>query len=450
MISAMTDLLVLLLLIQPHKAERASHEARPNYVRDCRLSNNLKADGITDDSVALNRCLVAAVSNGQGVVQLPCGQIKVNSAINDTNKPSLTIQGCGANQDYGTNTGGNNYGTNQTQILCNTGTVCWDATGSGTTTLRNFSIRIKSTEPTPSTIGILFGRDNAVSGSGWKTGAGTYCFDEFVVLNNLYVYADSRPAATHVGSVAIYNVGAEQFTILGGKYIADVPFFASERNDLTVLSPYQKLAQGCPVSLSEIAIKQGATFQSWTGSAFNIRSTLDVQFEKTTEILNGLPGKNHSGAITMIVGPYTNILLQGQSEGYDFIGTFAGQIDHLTLAFTAVSPTSGLITLSQGASVSNSTFALAQRNGKPQPLFNATTGMSTIKGSNLTEGTLSGSGPGAANITLMGSIVQAPGLTDNLVNTFAAGSCYDLFDDSGRSFPGCVLHISSTSVKSPD
>jgi hypothetical protein len=425
--------------------------------RDCRVADGLVGDGNTDDTTALNNCLANAFTNGQNPVILPCGLIRVNSPINDTNKPSLTINGCQGNQGFSTSITGNDYGPSQTMIVCNTRAtgsgVCWDATGSSSQHITNVGLCNNTacsgkTFTNSSNIGFLFGRDNAVSGSGWITGTGTYCFAQFMVLDNVYAYFDSRLAATAVGTIAALNVGAEQFTILGGKYIADVPFFASQGNDLSIASPFQTIGTGCPLSLSEIEIRQAAAFQPWTGNALNIRSSLDIDMEPDTEMINGVPGTNHSAAIALGNAPFTNIWLRGQSESFDSVVNLNGNgsvFDHIYITMTAVSPTAGLITLNAGGTnVTNSIFAISQRNGVTQPLFNAATGVSTIKSSQLTEGTLSGSGTGAANITLTQSQIFAPGLADAVVNTFAAASNYDLSNDSGRSFIGGYKYVEGT------
>src|SRR5216684_3553618 len=246
-------------------------QSASSYVRDCKVSDGLMADGVSDDAPRLNKCLANAVASKQGMVQLPCGKIMAGSPINDTNKPSLIISGCGANQDYGTDTPGQDYGVNVTEILCNTGAVCWDATGSGRTQLKNFLLRLDNSFSAPSTLGFLFGRDNAKSGNAWKSGAGTYCYSEENVLDNVWVYADTKPTATPIGRIGIYNVGAEQFVMLGGGVIADTPLFLSPTNDLPLASPYQMLASGCPASMSEIKIGHGVVLMPWTGAAVRMR-----------------------------------------------------------------------------------------------------------------------------------------------------------------------------------
>ena len=416
-------------------------------VRDCQVSDGLVADGVTNDRTALNNCIANAFTNGQRV-RLPSGQILVSGgAINDTNKPNMVIEGTGGNQDYSTNTTGQDYGVNVTQILCQTGTICWDATGSGGQHLKQFALRLVNSG-TPSTVGFLFGRDNATSGSGWTTGNGTYCFSQYDILEDVYVFADTHPAATAVGTVGIYNVGAEQFSILGGKYIADVPLFMAQANDLSLSSPFQTLATGCAASMTEVHIGHGATFQAWTGSAFNLRQLIDFETEADTEILNGVTGTNHSQAINLASGPFTKIFLRGQTEGWDNPLALAGTISHLYAGVTSVSPTAGLVVLNVGTAVSASTFDIAQKNGSAQPLIAASTGASTIKGSTIIEhSAMSGSGgAGAANVTVTESSIYAPGLLDAVVNTFAAGSNYFLSDDSGSGFFGAPFSADSNAV----
>lgn len=420
--------------------------------RDCRI-DGLLADGATDDSTALNNCLVNAVANFQANIRLPCGQIVVNSPVNDTNKPSLTISGCQANQVYSTSVSGNDYGKTQTQILCNTRAtgsgICWDATGSGSQHFKDFSLCNNTScsngfaFSNSSNVAFMFGRDNAVSGSGWITGTGTYCFAQYNVLENVFVFFDTRPAATAVGTLAIYNVGAELFSILGGKYIADVSMFNTPTNDLALSSPFQTLATGCPASMANVKVSQSASFQAWTGSAFNIRGGINIETEASTFFNNGAIGTNHNAAINIATGTANNLYLRGDIEQFDTALAINVNIDHLVAQFDIVSPTAGVVVLG-AATVTNSEFKILQRNGTPQPLFQAASS-GTVKASTLYEGTLSGSGTGANLITLTESTIYAPGLADAAVNTFQAGSNYEVLDDTGSGYFGNEMHRGTTS-----
>lgn len=409
-------------------------------IRDCR-TDNVKCDGTTDDSAAITACLVNAYAAGQGAVQLPSGQCKVNTAINDTNKPSLDVYGSNSNEDYSTVTTGQNFGTTVTELICNTGsTPCWDATGTGRARFKRLGLRAAIGQTSPSQVGFLFGRDNAVSGTGWTTGTGTYCFTEENKLEDVWVFFDTRPAATAVGTVAIYNQGAEQFQIIGGGYIADSPLMFGFSNILSIASPYVTLSTGCPASMSEVKIGHGASFQPWTKQAIRIDDQMiDFETESDTEIINPNIGTNHNAAFLINTSNANNIFLRGQSESFDLPITIGGTVDRLKAELTAVSPAAGLVQFSQNnLTLTNSVLNIVQRNLSAQPLFNAASGTGIkIIGSELNEGGLSGSGT-ASNITVTESRITAQGLTDAAVNTFAAGSTYDLSDDSGHSIIGTL------------
>src|SRR5262249_20209813 len=116
--------------------------SQANVVRDCRL-DGLIASTTVDQGPAINTCLANAYANQQDV-SLPCGQFLVTTPINDTNKPALNVTGCGAAQAWGTSIAGQNFGTVQTQLICNTRAtgsgICWDATGSGAIRLKDFAL----------------------------------------------------------------------------------------------------------------------------------------------------------------------------------------------------------------------------------------------------------------------------------------------------------------------
>lgn len=408
-------------------------------IRDAR-QDGVVCDGVTNDAPAITLALTNAYANQQGAVQLPAGQCLVSTTINDTNKTNLDVYGTNSNETYGTVLAGQNFGTDQTQIICNTGaTPCWDATGSGRSRLKNFGLRAAIGQSAPSQIGFLFGRDNAVS-NGSASGQGTFCFSEENKLENVWVFFDSRPAATAVGTVAVYNVGAEQFVISGGGFIADNPLFVTATNDLSLASPYQTLLTGCAASMSTMNIGDGVVLQAWTKSAMDLRGILDFKSDFNTEILNANIGTNHSCAITINSGANipTNLDLAGQDEGFDCPLNINTPIDSTYLHVTAVAPSSGgLVAISTGSNISNSVIKVPQVHGTIQPLFSILSGTATISGSTLYESS-AGSGAGAAGITCSGCTIYAPAATDTAVNTFNAASAYQVYDVTGNSFVGPV------------
>ena len=152
-------LLTLLIAASFQLAHSAPQASSVSY--DAK-SAGLRADGKTDDSAALNKAIDSAIVGNLGIIQLPCGQIMVNKPINLTNRSNLTFRGCASNLAYGAgDTPPAVFPTNMTQLLCNTGDVCLDTTGSSDLVLEKFAIRVARGYSKPSTIGILFGRDVA-------------------------------------------------------------------------------------------------------------------------------------------------------------------------------------------------------------------------------------------------------------------------------------------------
>ena len=384
-------------------------------------SAKLVADGKTDDSTALESAIANAIAGNYGTIQLPCGQIMVTKAINLTNRSNLTLQGCGSNQDYG-----NGYPKTNTQILCNTGTVCLDTTGSSRITLKAISLRAANSYSSPSTVGILMGRDN--SGGGGSKNA--FCFAQWNTLDEVYVYMDSLPTASPRGRIGVYDIGAEHFTIRGGKYIADDAVFFGATNVLQIKSPYQTLATGCPASMAGIEINGIASFQSWTffGLEFSDAQTITAD---RCHMIAGHPGLT---AINFASGDQVgNIKLACQIEYYASVMNTNVNLDHLdTTGLTVVGPEKPLFGLNSSVTITSSKLGARQIHGQPQPLFNGGSN-DLIRGSQIDLGTLAGiNSPG---IKIIGSIVMAPGHQDVEIK-FAPGSQYLLLDDEGMSAVG--------------
>jgi hypothetical protein len=383
------------------------------------LRDNLVADGKTDNSGALNNAIANAIAGGYGTVLLPCGQIMVAKAINLTNRSNLTLLGCGSNQEYG-----GAYSKTNTQIRCNTGAVCVDTTGSSRITLKDFSLRVENSFKSPSTVGVLLGRDNAGGGGSHNP----YCFAQFNTLDNLFVFMDSHPGLKPRGSVAVYNVSAEHFTIRGGKYIADQSLELSSTNILGIESSYQKLADGCPASMTIISVGEAASFQSWNYFPVEFNHVLDADFAMVYYSC----GKPSSIAVNFNTGQNKKISMRGQVEGCSQFGNANTHLDHNTFDVLVVQPNKPLFSLDAGVKVTSSTFRISQEHGEPQVLFSVGSG-SVIAGSYVDLGTLAGvNSPG---IKTSGSIVLAPGLDESKI-TFAAGSNYLLLTDSGTKTIG--------------
>src|SRR5579872_2401233 len=127
-------------------------------------------DGVTDAAPIINSTITQAIAATPPVNHfiLPCGFIRIRSAINMTLQQAGSIlEGCGRPLDFqllnigatSESNGGPPF-SNETAILCDTGNVCIDASGSQTIKIRTLKLVLNPAFPTPSTVGILTGRVN--------------------------------------------------------------------------------------------------------------------------------------------------------------------------------------------------------------------------------------------------------------------------------------------------
>jgi hypothetical protein len=387
----------------------------------------LIADGKADDSAALNKAISDAIAGNFGTIQLPCGQIMVNKPVNLTNRSNLTLRGCASNLAYGTaDAPPSIFSSNMTQLLCNTGSVCIDTTGSSDLLLEKFAIRVAKSYSTPSNVAILLGRDIARE----EKSRGQYCYAQFNRIQDLFIFMDSDPTASVRGRIGIYNVGAEHFTISGGKIVADEAVEFADRNILHLESPFQNLATGCPFSMSVIEINGSASFQSWKFFAMEFNNVQTLTADRC-HMIAGMPGTT---AINVNSGSDNgNIRLACQIEHYQSAININVNIDHLDISgLMVVDPKNPIIGLNANVGISSSRLGTRQVHGTPQPLFNAGSN-NIISGSYIDLGTLGGiDSPG---IKLIGSTVVAPGHQDREIK-FAPGSHYLLLDDTGISAVG--------------
>jgi len=421
-------------------------------------SSGVKADGVTDDSTNLNNAIAYAVNNKFGIVQLPCGQIVVGSAINLTNRSSLTFRGCGMHMgiteegsiEHNPPSGDTN--TNITQILCNTGGVCIDTTGSSYLKLQDFDAGSLPSYTNPSTVILLQGRDNAAGG-----GNGPFCFAQFNATQNVHIYTGHSTSLNwNMGYIGVYNIGAEETNYNNTIVTADTPFFFSPTNDISIISSaYQTLATGCPASMTEVKFNN-VGIRYWGGNGSNwgagIRAnggTADFQLDANTEFfaLN-----SSAAAVQFGAGNTTNWYIRGQFENSLSPGSVLGinngaNVDHLDMdVATSAGQGSGgnyINFFGAGSTISNSRIHVTYLNGTQRPLFN--NGTETIRGSDIDLGTTV-CGTSFNSITLAGVIVHASGCTDSQV-TFSPSSQYLLLDDTGISVQG-GLNVNGVLTKS--
>ena len=174
---------------------------------------------------------------------------------------------------------------------------------------------------------------------------------------------DSDPAATVRGRIGIYNVGAEHFTITGGKIVADKAVEFADTNILNLASPYQKLATGCPPSMAAVEINGSASFQSWKFFALEFNNVQTLTADRCHMIAGG-PG---SIAINFNSGSDNgNIRLACQIEHYKSAINANVNIDHLdTSGLMVVYPENPIIALNANVGITSSRLGTRQVHGEP-------------------------------------------------------------------------------------
>jgi hypothetical protein len=392
------------------------------FERDCR-QDGVTANGTTDDSTALNSCIANAYAAQQGTVTLPCGQIKINSAINASNINSLTIRGCGTNQTYG-----GDFGSAMTSIICNTGGTCIDKTGSSYLTLEDFQIRSATSQTNPGVIGIFEGRTT--------TNANTL-FSQFNTIQNVNIYLDTIPAANGgTGTIAIYNVASEHANYFNSKLIADECFDMAATNVRTLTPPYHTLGGAASMSTARLG---NVSCSAWTGNAFQFWKTQDVTMTRSHCLNNGT-----SVSCLTFNDQNEGLNLEIQVESYTSTHAFTfnnADNTHINIDAEIVSPATTIAVFQNSAGLSDSVWRIFQKNGTPQSLFTA--GTSTfIKGGAIYATNLANIN--ASTMTITGTLVHMPDLASSSV-TLAAASQFDFVGSDGQKHFGTISTIGNCS-----
>lgn len=392
--------------------------------RDCRQDGTIDTTGAADSSATINTCIANAVSNTQGIVQVPCGSLKINTAINLTNRPGLTFQGCGMAQTQTPSTV-----ANITYLICNTAGPCIDTTGSGQTTIRKMTLRLANSTSTPSTIGILEGRDNSLGG-----GAGRFCFAEHNLIEDLTIWSDTNTALNFSrGYIGIYNVAAELGLYSNVHLIGDTNIYIGATNDLLVTSPYQTLATGCAASMADTTIID-SSFSTVGFAAMEIRGALKLDLVNVDLLSNGTT----SGLIPILFtgaassGIRMNVVVESfnaPNGGALAIGANVSDISGEILIGAQTGTAAAAIIIQAGSlSLTNPNLRISYVQGSVNGYissgvaFPISGGMLDISG---TTSPLS-----QTNVTLTGTKIKAQGFTDANV-AFNAASTYEIQTDAG-------------------
>src|SRR5579864_339207 len=413
-------------------------------------SSGVVADGITDDSAHINSAIAFANANHYGIVQLPCGLIKVNQAINLTNFSGLTLRGCGSTSAVNVNAGtGTNlpWQTNDvTALMCNTGNVCIDRTGSSRVVLKDFNIATLASYTNPSVVGVLDGRDN----SGGGGSANPFCFDQFNQIDNLFINMHHNQAVnSNNGTIAILDITGEHYSIANSRVLADTGLAFFNANLVGAASPYQTLETGCPSSMTIVTVVNTSVGFLGTsgGSPVQMAGVANVKF-----INVHVQGSSLGGSAFSIGGQAgsSNVYIQAQVENfapvnYGTVLLLNQSIDHLELNASTAGTVSG-----SGAWIGSQIggFAVSNSRLRVQPT-DGTQNLQLIQSAGMTyTGTVMDmyTGNSAPSVTLLGCIIFAPTVPDSSF-AFSPSSQYMLMDANGNSFQGS-LHVNGSLSKS--
>jgi len=202
--------------------------------------------GSADSGPAFNQTITQASS---GAVYVPRGKYKITTTINETGKNGGVLKCAKGIVD------------DQSAILIgNTGSApVIDETGSNGVLIQGCAIDTQySSPPNPSTIGILQARAPAV-------------FSDIAqqnVLRDVVISLATNPSANNnVGTIAVYNYGAEITLYDDPAYFADVGLFLTASNaTVGVTSQYQTIKVGT-VSMSQVTVN-GGSLSGYAGPVF--------------------------------------------------------------------------------------------------------------------------------------------------------------------------------------
>ncbi len=394
-----------------------------------------------DQSAAINKAIAYAVANGYSRILLPSGQFLLNRAINLTNFNNAQLIGAGSALGYD-----DTWGTSQTRLICNTGTVCIDTNGSSNQLLENFTLGQASTNP--STIGILQGRNSTNEQTKFSQ------FNKLLRIT-IHFWLVNGTANGGRGTIGVYNVGAEITTYELTYVRCGEPFLLADTNILHVSSPYQPTfsSEKVPQSMTNVAF-----VNSW-GTGLNLAAAgfLELSGHVTQNInlyATGSTGDSAGG------GPTVAIILRddasalrihgGQWENYySFMSIYASRpeaADSLSIDTDVVCDasipwctggTTGMINLYANGQSSFfivwSDVKIKQYPSQVHPFFGT-----VDPGANWRGGTLdiaSSSGINSPNLALANVTIKASGLYSKSISV-QSGSNYFLLANDGQRFVG--------------
>ena len=243
-----------------------------------------KGNGMDDDYIPVQ----SAIDSLFQTVFLLKGRYRITKPLNITNRTN------------GLNLIGQGQGEDGSVLLCDTGGIAIDVSGSRYINIANLAI--VAGEKNPSTVGILFARTKEVG------------FVEFNNVENVRIQLPSNGRANNGnGTVAIYNNAGELWRARNIYLMADNPLVFTGYNIFKIDSPYTKREEGY-VSMSECTVDGASTLHALLGPAITIDNGDSI------EILNAYLTRSGEGgfpyAIKVMNFWAINLTYTGHIEGF--------------------------------------------------------------------------------------------------------------------------------------
>lgn len=252
------------------------------------------------------------IDSGAKKILLPKGTINFNTPINITNRDLNGVLICGDTM----------FGTT---IVANTGSCVFDCTGTQGVQFKDLSI-IKGVS-NPSSIGIIFGRSKSNN------------YAQFSNIDNVSINLGTKPTLNGgLGTVCIFNYGAELFRCNNIYVIGDTPCIFTNNNTLypQINSQFTDF-WGVVTSMSAINISNTSTIVSKGGNAFELSGVIGLDLENIY-VLN--ESSNDINGIK-VISSSSRLNITGHFERLTKFLYTDSVINNLNFDVTSSSPTYG-------------------------------------------------------------------------------------------------------------
>jgi hypothetical protein len=266
-------------------------------------------DGVCDDSLAFDR----AVKSGAGRIRIPVGSYRLTKPLDLTNIQAGPLILFGD--------GWSSAGAGSS-LVCDTGTVCIDVSGSAYATIEDLAIDPGRSKP--STVGLLFAR----------SAVGRY--SSFNGLRNVRIHLPHNPTANGgAGTVGIYDDASENWKYQGGLVYADIPLVFTASNIYGIQSSHTSVLNGY-TSMSVVELSGSVGLVAYGGPAIKVAGAANLHLGNTYML--SAPGNTFEFA--MAIDSTEGLEYSGSVESFHRLVITTSRLEGLVLG-TRIVPVAG-------------------------------------------------------------------------------------------------------------